>query len=150
MAIPGDSSWIFGCLSGALIAWISGWIGARFERRKRASETQLSLFQDTISDLLAIYRTGLSAGSAVPDPLEWHCQRMAVLGRLSVWGTVEIMDSYGEFVEYVQTCLAEHVPADEPRLRQLMSGVTYAMCCEVHGERHKPPATRTSTASRRS
>ncbi len=109
-----------------------------FERRKRASESQVALFNDIVPDLLGMYRMALSEEPTGTDGLDWHCKRMAVIARLSIWGTDRIMESYDQFAEYVGACVQGAVEVDEAKLRSLLSQVTYEICCVVHGERPSP------------
>lgn len=75
----------------------------------------------------------------------WELQRqnINVLGTLSIMGTTDVMVEFNTFSEYVFSQLESKEEVDEKQLRKLFSNVTYAMCCDVHGEEFKK-ATSTS------
>ena len=52
-------------------------------------------------------------------------------------GTADVMVEFNTFSDYVFSQFATKGEVDEKQLRKLFSNVTYAMCCDVHGEKFK-------------
>ncbi len=76
---------------------------------------------------------------ALDEKKLWELQRqyIHVMGTLSIMGTADVMVEFNTFSDYVFSQCASKEEVNEKRLRKLFSNVTYAMCCEVHGEQFK-------------
>ena len=105
------------------------------EKRRLLRDRQMNLYLDSISDLSRMYNFALTPKDCASEFLTLNFEMLA---RFSIIGTEKVMDAYGRFSEHVAECIGTGKPADPDVLTPLASSVTYAMCCDVHGERHVP------------
>jgi hypothetical protein len=127
--------WSF--LSVVVIAWITQGLIAWRERKHAIRQKQLEIYLSTLTSLSKFYTLALQ--KALDEKKFWDLQRqyIHVMGTLSIMGTADVMVEFETFSDHVFSQFATKEDVDEKQLTKLFSNVTYAMCCDVHGEKFK-------------
>lgn len=120
-----------------MIAWITQRFIAWRERKHAIRQKQLEIYLSTLTPLSEFYTLALQ--KALDEKKFWELQRqyIHVMGTLSIMGTADVMVEFNTFSDYVFSQVVTKEEVDEKQLRRLFSNVTYAMCCDVHGEKFK-------------
>lgn len=127
--------WTF--LSVVVIAWMTHTVIASRERKQPIRQKQLEIYLSALAPLSEFY--SLSLQKSLDEKKLWtmHCQHIRIMGTLSLVGTADVMQQLDRFSDYVFSQFELKAEVEEKRLRHLFANVTYAMCCDVHGEKFK-------------
>ena len=142
---------IWGFLSLVVIAWITQRIIAWRERRKKIEDIRLETYLSLVRPISDFNKLALEADAAdgAGPTAELHRQGFEIMARLSMVGSCDVLDAFANYTHYVFNALKAKRRVAEAELRQLATNVTYAMCCEIHGERNRNsvPSRATTAAS---
>ena len=127
--------WSF--VSVVVIAWVTQKLIAWRERKQSIHQKQLEIYLSTLTPLSEFYSLALQKSSDEKKLWEIYRQHIHIMGTLSIMGTAEVMEQFDSFSDYVFSQFGSKAEVDEKRMRQLFSNVTYAICCDVHGEKFK-------------
>ena len=135
LSIFASPLWSF--LSVVVIAWITQRFIAWRERKHAIRQKQLEIYLSTLTPLSEFYTLALQ--KSLDEKKFWELQRqyIHVMGTLSIMGIADVMVEFNTLSDYVFSHFASKEEVNETHLRKLFSNVTYAMCCDVHGEKFK-------------
>jgi hypothetical protein len=134
--VTSELTWIGGATAFGLGIIFKGLIDSRLSRVSKVRDEQLKFYLSTLTQILELYEIGLLPSGETDLKKVKHIHTDLML-RYSIIGSVQVMQAFGCFSHFVREHVIRNEPANEEILTQLASEVTYAICCDIHGESHQ-------------